>query len=193
MSEDAVPYEGEFPAVTVGDLDSDAKGSGARRNSGKPPLELIPVRISLEMFTETGDLPVWLENSLHSLAMFQEGKDTAIFEALGPLAFHWTDIARVLDYGRQGKYKEWNWAKGMPWSVCFGCALRHAKAIVDGEDMDQDSGLFHAGHYGCNLVFLAHYVIHYREGDDRPKVFWAKDKDLSTEEKLEILDRIKNA
>ncbi len=173
MSEDAVPYEGEFPPVTVGDLGSDEKGSGARRNSGKPPLELIPVHITLGMFQSSGDLPLWLEKSLVYLGEFQAGNDDAIFAALGPLACSWVDVARVLDYGRKGKYKEWNWAKGMPWSVCFGCALRHAHAIVQGELTDMDSGFSHAGHYGCNLVFLAHYMQHYREGDDRPLIFWA--------------------
>lgn len=175
MSVDAPVYEAGRDPVTVGSLDSDEKGTGARRNSGKPPLELIPVHVTLGMMQKGGDLPLWLERSLVWLGEFQMGNDDAIFSALGPLSGVWADVARVLDYGRKGKYKEWNWAKGMPWSVCFGCALRHAHAIVGGENLDLDSRISHAGHYGCNLVFLAHYVDHYKEGDDRPKIFWGNE------------------
>jgi hypothetical protein len=111
--------------VAVGDLDSDAKGTGARKNGGKVSFSLIP---------------------LHLLA----------------------GVARVLQGGLI-KYKAWNWAKGMPWSVCFDCTMRHLlKWWYMGEDIDTESGEHHLDHAICNLLFLRHYEMAYREGDDRP-------------------------
>lgn len=108
----------------IGDLESKERGTGARFNSGKPAMELIPL------------------------------------EALYP-------AARVFDYGRN-KYAEWNWAKGMPWSVPIACMLRHIAAIQSGEDMDPESGELHIGHVLCNALMLAHYYQHCRDMDDRP-------------------------
>jgi hypothetical protein len=110
--------------MSIGDVNSNARGSGARYNDGKVPLELIPLS-SLE------------------------------------------DCARVFGYGRR-KYAAWNWAKGMQWSVPYGCLLRHMKAWFDGEDNDPESGYPHLGHAMCNLVMLSTFARTYREGDDRP-------------------------
>lgn len=77
------------------------------------------------------------------------------------------DCADVFSYGAN-KYAEWNWAKGMKWSVPYACALRHLQAWYEGEDTDPESGLPHLGHVMCNLVMLSHYARHYPEMDDRP-------------------------
>ena len=37
-----------------------------------------------------------------------------------------------------------------------------------GEDIDTESGEHHLDHAICNLLFLRHYEMTYREGDDRP-------------------------
>lgn len=111
--------------VAQGDVNSDAKGSGARRNSGKISLSLIP---------------------LHLLA----------------------GTARVLMGGKL-KYAEWNWAKGMKWSACFDCTLRHLfKWWFMGEEIDPESGEHHLDHVFANLFMLRHYVDNYKAGDDRP-------------------------
>ena len=111
--------------VTVGDLNSDAKGTGARKNGGKVMYSLIP---------------------MHLLA----------------------GVARVLMGGIQ-KYKSWNWAKGMPWSVCFDCTIRHLnKWWYMREENDEESGQHHIDHAICNLLFIRHYILTYKEGDDRP-------------------------
>lgn len=109
----------------IGDVNSDAKGSGARYNAGKPDYSLIP---------------------LYTL----------------------TDEARVWEYGRQ-KYAAWNWAKGMPWSIPYACAMRHFAAWQRGEDLDPESGLPHLAHIACNVRMLTLYATNYTEGDDRPK------------------------
>ena len=81
--------------VNIGDLESTAKGSGARKNGGKTMFDLVP---------------------LHLLA----------------------GVARVLTGGKM-KYKEWNWAKGMIWSACFNCAMRHMfKFWYAREELDQE-------------------------------------------------------
>lgn len=111
--------------VAQGDLASNAKGSGARRNAGKVSLSLVP---------------------LHLLA----------------------GCARVFMGGKL-KYAEWNWAKGMRWSTCFDCMMRHLfKWWFLGEEIDPESGEHHLDHVFCNLFMLRHYVDNYREGDDRP-------------------------
>lgn len=112
------PFEG------IGDVNSDAKGSGARYNNGKPDYSLIPL-CTLE------------------------------------------EEARVWMYGK-AKYAAWNWAKGMPWSVPFGSAMRHLAAWQKGEDIDPESGQSHLAHVMCNMRMLMLYAQTYQEGDDRP-------------------------
>ena len=114
--------------VAVGDLDSNKKGSGARKNSGKVSFSLVP---------------------FHLLA----------------------GCARVFMGGKL-KYKEWNWAKGMPWSTCFDCMMRHLfRWYFLREDIDPESGEHHLDHVFCNLFMLRHYVDNYRDGDDRPPAY----------------------
>ncbi|HZT03659.1 MAG TPA: dATP/dGTP diphosphohydrolase domain-containing protein [Steroidobacteraceae bacterium] len=111
------------PLVVVGDLESAARGSGARMNGNKPELHQVPM---------------W-----------------ALY-----------GVARVLMYGAK-KYKPGNWAKGMPWTVVYDCALRHLAAWQRGEENDEESGLPHLDHALCNLIFLSAYRDLYPEGDDR--------------------------
>lgn len=111
--------------VSVGDLNSSARGTGARKSKGKVSFSLVP---------------------LHLLA----------------------GCARVLMSGTI-KYASWNWAKGMAWSECFDCTLRHLfKWWYLREDFDAETGEHHLDHVFCNLFFLRHYVDNYKEGDDRP-------------------------
>lgn len=67
-----------------------------------------------------------------------------------------------------GNTGAWNWAKGMPWSVPFGCLMRHMAAWQRGEELDPESGLPHLAHAMCNLRMLTLYAKQYPEGDDRP-------------------------
>lgn len=111
--------------VAQGDINSNAKGSGARRNLGKIALSLVP---------------------FHLLA----------------------GCCRVFMGGKL-KYAEWNWAKGMKWSACFDCTMRHLfKWWFLGEDIDPESGEHHLDHVFANLFMLRHYVDNHKEGDDRP-------------------------
>jgi hypothetical protein len=124
MNDNTIPNAaGDFYAE--GDIESSARGTGARANSGKVSLSLLP---------------------LHLLA----------------------GTARVL-MGGTVKYAAWNWAKGMNWSTCMDCLLRHLfKWWYCGEDIDPESGEHHLDHVFCNLFFLRHYADTHPDGDDRP-------------------------
>ena len=154
---------------TVGDIDSQEPGSGARANGGKLELDLVPVRFWIRAWSIELSMEPELADILERLMLWQEGCDTAleaIIEYSGDLML---DAVKVLEFGAQ-KYKAWNWAKGMPWSVPTGCILRHAKAIVYGESTDPESGFEHMAHIICNVIMLAWYSEHYPDGDDRPPV-----------------------
>lgn len=159
----------------VGDITSQERGTGTRFNAGKTPYQFIPFGVLASMLEMQvrhyqGEAPedlVTLSYIITHLADFQEGDDSAIHEAL---LCCWSDLdscARVFEYGAS-KYAEWNWLKGMKWSVIFGCIWRHAMAIVESEKTDPESGLPHMGHLICNVVMLAQFVESYPEGDDRP-------------------------
>jgi hypothetical protein len=155
--------------VAVGDLDSEERGSGARKNAGKLPMDLVPVRLWLSRWRHSGGFEFEMALALEAVAEFQEGDLDALLRWLvDDCAQDWMEEAvRVLEFGAT-KYKAWNWAKGMPWSVCIGCILRHAQAIKNGEDYDPDSGRLHIGHIVCNIIFLNHYTTTYPEGNDMP-------------------------
>lgn len=161
----------------IGDVNGTTKGSGARYNTNKPQFDLIPVRTFIRMYEHRfDDLDVDGSNlycALTQLAEFQEGDDAAVAVALQFCSPWAQDAVRVLEFGAK-KYAEWNWAKGMSWQTIIGCALRHAKAVLEDELLDAESGQTHLGHFLCNLVFLDHYVRVYREGDDRPPAEFMK-------------------
>ena len=166
---------GEEATKGVGDVNSDAKGSGARYNSGKTAYELLPLQLVLDWLADLGadsDHPA--HELLHHMGRWQAGEDDALDDALATVidprlglpAF--ASAVRVFEYGRR-KYAAWNWAKGMPWSVPLGCIVRHALAWIGGEVFDPESGEPHRGHILCNLIMLKLYAEMYPEGDDRPK------------------------
>lgn len=167
--------------MTVGDVKSNARGSGARYNDGKPALELIPLRlIGMQFLAENIDFgdnraPA-AANALIHLGGFQERNAADGMTDAAHLRFAiaslngdfnaWYECARVFDYGRK-KYAAWNWSKGMQWSVVLGCVGRHLLAIINGEENDPESGLSHRGHAMCNIVMLLTFLEVYPEGDDR--------------------------
>lgn len=109
--------------MSVGDINSKEKGSGARYNDNKPNFSLIPL-------------------------------ETLV------------DEIRVWEYGAK-KYAEWNWVKGMDWTIPFSCAMRHLSAWQAGEDLDPETGISHIAHAMCNLRMLTLYTKTFPEGDNR--------------------------
>lgn len=161
----------------IGDVNSDAKGSGARYNIGKVAYDLLPLKLIMEWFYRQPGAPFMdhpADYIIWRMAQWQSGDDIALDDAISAAldgntslaAF--ADAAHVFEYGRR-KYAAWNWAKGMPWSVPLGCIVRHSLAWIGGEEIDPESGKPHRGHILCNLLMLKLYAKTYTEGDDRPK------------------------
>ena len=161
-------------SVGVGDITSDKRGTGARYNDGKMRVDLIPFWIIADYEDKQfeGMLTPELDEALAILRQLGQWQarvcDAA--DVLERMDDPWVGGAAVFDYGAK-KYADWNWAKGMAWSVPAACAVRHLLAILRGEMNDPESGLPHIGHVASNLVMLAHYEEYYSEGDDRPNIF----------------------
>ncbi|MEX3764433.1 dATP/dGTP diphosphohydrolase domain-containing protein [Paraburkholderia phenoliruptrix] len=153
----------------IGDVNSETRGAGARFNTGKVPLELIPLRIVADQLEHVGYADQSHIRALRALGRFQEGAGVgALYDSITEIGADWDACADVFDYGRR-KYAEWNWAKGMAWSVPIACAARHLlHGLVKGEANDRESGKPHRGHFLCNIVMLITFVRTYPEGDDRP-------------------------
>ena len=160
--------------MAVGDITSTKRGTGCRYNDDKPPVELLDLQ-AVALSLTPSDAVEYDYTALFNLAWFQEDPaDTdKLYTALTALTeerphFWWFEAAKVMGRGAE-KYAPWNWAKGMPWSVVLGCAVRHLlKAVGEGSPhcADPESGLPHRAHAICNLMFLAHYTVHFPEGND---------------------------
>lgn len=151
--------------MTIGDLNSAERGSGARFNDGKVPVELLPLQ-------RVGEALLRLKDNAQSQALvllgrFQAGEGVEVLQDALNLIASPADAAWVFSYGKS-KYAEWNWTKGMPWSVVIACCARHLLKEWAGEELDPESGLPHRGHAACNLLMLLQFAETYREGDDRP-------------------------
>jgi len=157
--------------MAVGDINSDAPGSGARYNDGKLAMDLIPVSFWRAAWAEPLAEHRDLDYLLCELERFQYGYNlapAAILEYFGSNGL--VEATKVLEFGAK-KYAAWNWAKGMKWSVPTGCILRHAyKILIENEPIDEESGESHIAHILCNVVMLEYFLTHYSIGDDRPPV-----------------------
>lgn len=96
-------------------------------------------------------------------------------------------IALVLGFGAE-KYHAHNWRKGIRYSRLIGAAMRHLTAINNGEDTDPESGLPHAAHLGCCVMFLLWMMKNRTDLDDR----W-KGGDNGDDSGVEALYKIRGA
>lgn len=69
-------------------------------------------------------------------------------------------MVRVLEFGAK-KYGDENWKLGLDKNPLLESAMRHLTAIIDGEEIDSESGLPHSAHVMCNMMF---YNYHYLNG-----------------------------
>jgi hypothetical protein len=166
--------------TAVGDLTSDEKGSGARDNAGKVPVELLPWKCVASLIQPANQQEAYVKKAMELLGAFQSGDDYALSHLLRAVSLACgmsmrqllEEAAYVLEHGI-AKYKAWNWAKGMRWSVCIGCIGRHLQKMQANpralDDGPNGSGRMHAGCVAANVLFLLEYMTSYRQGDDRPK------------------------
>lgn len=110
-----------------------------RYNQGKPPLSLIPTAFLLAI----------------NGTSFLQGP-TRLIE----------DVAHVLGFGAK-KYSPNNWRKGGSWLSVLDCALRHIMKYNRGETHDDESGIHHLAHAGCNIAFLLEFISEKTSVDDR--------------------------
>jgi len=68
-------------------------------------------------------------------------------------------MAKAMEYGAdKPEYGRNNWKKGMAWSRLLDAALRHGLDILNGEDVDTDSGNSHLAHMlGSVHMLLGNY------------------------------------
>jgi hypothetical protein len=95
-------------------------------------------------------------NSSDKAKRFNEGK---VDYTLIPINAQRAE-ARVWMLGEK-KYGRYNWQK--LWGsdtvpVVMGCLLRHAYAILEGEDYDKESGQPHAAHIRANAAMLIEHL-----------------------------------
>lgn len=162
------PYisaEGDM-RMAVGDIDSNAAGTAARANGNKQAMDLIPVSFWLNQWKNSENMDIEIWDMLEALDSWQKGNDSALLDWLGETQ----DISQaipVLVFGCK-KYKAWNWAKGMPYSVSLGSLLRHTQAILNHDMIDSESGEDHWSHILCNIMFICYHTYNFPELDDRP-------------------------
>jgi len=79
-------------------------------------------------------------------------------------------IATILGESAQpkGKYPARNWEKGIPWMRNIASALRHIMAILEGEDVDPESGFPHSYHALTRLAMQVELERTGKGEDDRP-------------------------
>jgi len=153
--------------MSVGDVNSNEKGSGARYNDGKVPLDFIPIENWCRYWEANYNLEAYDRRIVHALIEWQQ-RELLAQDVLAKI--HIKDLheaARVFEFGSK-KYAAWNWAKGMSWEIPLGCIMRHFEAIWSGAPTDPESGLSHWGHIVCNIIMLAHFEDYFQEGDTRP-------------------------
>ena len=66
-------------------------------------------------------------------------------------------MVEVLEFGAL-KYAPKNWQKPMELDEILDSMQRHLAALMDGEELDPESGLPHIGHLMCNGMFYSYHA-----------------------------------
>jgi hypothetical protein len=91
---------------------------------------------------------------------YNEGKpkwSLVHFKSLEPLV-------KVLMYG-ENKYSTDNWKKGLPKREILNSMMRHMAALVDGQDVDEESKEHHIGHIMANCMFYSYFYCYFNVAD----------------------------
>ena len=71
------------------------------------------------------------------------------------------EMARIMQYGLDKKYKRDNWKQPMDPERLLAAAYRHINDIQQGEDIDPESFLSHAAHIAVNAMMYAYQIKTY--------------------------------
>jgi len=91
-----------------------------------------------------------MEETKEKSLRYNEGKEKwslVHFKSLKPMV-------DVLEFGAK-KYSPDNWKKGLDRNEILESMMRHLTALMDGEEIDKESGLPHIGHIQCNAMFYS--------------------------------------
>lgn len=97
------------------------------------------------------------ESSQPSMQRFNEGKPPLSY--ILELDRASKGVSRVLEYGAV-KYDRNNYKNGGDMAAkefLLDSMLRHAMAYMNGEDLDEESGLPHVYHMACSAMFAAYH------------------------------------
>ena len=67
-------------------------------------------------------------------------------------------MIRVLEYGAE-KYEPFNWQKPTERNTLIDSMQRHMAALIDGNELDDESGLTHIGHIMANAMFYSYHFV----------------------------------
>ena len=97
-------------------------------------------------------LPEWLEPV--SALRYNTGKPKWSLVHMHSLV----PMIRVLEYGAL-KYAPFNWQKPMKRDEVLDSMQRHLAALIDGNELDDESGLTHIGHIMANAMFYSYHFV----------------------------------
>lgn len=76
------------------------------------------------------------------------------------------EVARVYAFGAT-KYDDNNWTKGYKYSLSTAALVRHVSKFIQGQDIDEESGLHHLAHAVFHCLTLIAFGYRQRGTDDR--------------------------
>ncbi len=78
------------------------------------------------------------------------------------------EVMKVAEVGAV-KYDDNDWRKGQSFTTLINSCMRHLLDLMDGKDIDSETGQLHAAHAAWNMCTLAHFMAEGRQGelDDR--------------------------
>lgn len=79
------------------------------------------------------------------------------------------ELTKVRRFGAL-KYSKNNWKKGFMYTRSISACMRHLLNYINGQLVDNESGLSHVSHAICCLEHLLYDFLHHPELDDRYKI-----------------------